>query len=551
MVRLLAGHAAAHAIARAGVSFVTGVPGESYLPIIDGLYTLGIPYVTMRHESGAGFMGIGAARASGVPGVVTVTRGPGAANVTIAVHEAYQSSTPLVVIVGQVQSRIRGWSAFQEVDFPAAFAPYAKAAWEVHRPDRVGPEVARALQEAVTGRPGPVVVSVPSDLLEAEVADPDLPGPAPVPRPALGDGEAEAIVAAAAAARRGLLFVGAGIVRAGAGNLARQLAERLGLGVVGSHGHPGVLAPDDPLYLGTSTLRPHPQTADTVAQADFILVLGDWFLEKSTLNFSRLRARLMAVAPSPEVPRAAYPHADHYVAEPVTALRQLLAIAPDEAGAGPAAPRAGVGERPPAGRASPGPDSVVPSGLDPARVVAAIAGAMGDRSGVVVTDAGAYNDWVLQHFPFGGPRRYVGPTSGSMGFGLPAALGWKRVRREDTVVVTAGDGGFLMTANELATAVRYEIPVTCVVFNNNLYGSIALNQMKAFPDHPYGVALQSPSFSRLAESFGALGFAPASEPELAEALATAIHSGRPAVIEVAVPGELLSPRLVEGDHRAI
>lgn len=545
MEPILAGHAAARALAAAGIPWVTGVSGESFLPLLDGLRNEGIPFIPVVQESGASFMAVAYARATGKPAVVAVTRGPGAANALIGIHEAAQSNAPVVLLVGQLESPIRGRRALQEMEFGAVFGTIARAVHEVTSPERVAPSIAAALREAMTGNHGPVVVSLPADHLYGAVEGyaPSLPEQQPA-WPALSTYGLVEISELITSARRGLIIAGAPFAGLQETELLAGFASATGFGVMGGHAFPDVMVHDDPHWLGCSTIRGAAALKETLQEADTILLAGHWLGDRVTQGYLPLDARIAAVTDYPAPGWDEYPQARFFPAAPQLALRQLTASASGSWWGGASERAAWVRKR--RGAAADESARVLSAAAAPeGNVVAypAVVSAVDEAlpgNVTIVSDAGSFNDWFMRYLPFRPGRRYIGPLSGSMGFGLPGGIGTALATSSPSLVL-AGDGGFAMTAMELATLARTALPVTVLVLRNGIWGSIALHQDRHFPERRFAIDLPEIDLVGLARSLGVQASRAESGESLRAALAASFASGRPGLVEVLTDGLRPSP----------
>lgn len=545
MESILAGHAAARALAEAGVPWVTGVSGESFLPLLDGLRIEGIPFIPVVQESGASFMAAAYARATGNPAVVAVTRGPGASNALIGIHEAAQSNAPVVLLVGQLESPIRGRRALQEMDFGAVFGTVAKAVHEVTSPERVAPSITAALREAVIGNPGPVVVSLPADHLYGEVAGYAVPLPEQRPAwPALSTYGLVEISELITSARRGILIAGAPFAGLHEMELLAGFANATGFGIMGGHAFPDVLVHDDPHWLGCSTIRGPQALKETLRDADTILLAGHWLGDRVTQGYLPLEARIAAIMDYPAPGWDEYPRARFFPAAPQLALRQLTASASGSWWGGAPERAAWVRERRTAAAAEA--DRILDVAREPGgeavaypAVVRAVDAAL-PAEVTIVSDAGSFNDWFMRYLPFRPGRRYIGPLSGSMGFGLPGGIG-AALATDSPSLVLVGDGGFSMTAMELATLAQLDLPVTVLVLRNRIWGSIALHQDRHFPDRRFAIDLPEIDLVGLARALGVEAGRADSAESLQDALAASFGSGRPGLVEVLTDGVRPSP----------
>lgn len=524
-------------VQRWGIRHVFCLPGESYLATLQEAGTRdGIALVSTRHEEGAGLMADAYAKASGRPGVCMVTRGPGLTHLTIALHTAQQDSTPLVVVVGQVPSDVRHREAFQEVDIVEFVKPMTKWAAELTEPQRVAELVERAFEIATTGRPGPVVLSLPEDLDRAE-APPASPG---VRRTFLPAAHPEAIDAAADLLHEypdACVIAGGGInTPATRANLI-SFATAGGFGVYAGWRRFDVFPNDNDLYLGPLPSLPG-DLYRPLREAQTIVAVGTRLGEFSTLGYTvpSREQRLIHIDVEPRSFDASFRAADSVViqAEPADALAALtgrLRLEPKDRGAD----RARYLE------------STVPVeygslAVDPAAVVRDVV-AIAPQATRVVTDAGTFAGWVGRYLQWTEPRTFFAPTAGGMGYAVPAAIGVKLEDRTRPVVAFAGDGGMAMTMSELETAVRLGLGgLVYVVFNNSCYGTIARHQEAARYDVSVGVQLGDVDFAGIAKALGATGQRIESRAHFGPAFAEALKSDRPTVLDVVLPqAPLLDP----------
>jgi len=532
-----------------GVNQVFCVPGESYLGVLDALHDVAssIRLVVNRHESGSVFMADAYARLSGQPGVAFVTRGPGASNAAIGIHNARQDSTPLVLFVGQVGTDHMGREAFQEIDYRQMFGPVAKAVEQVERTDRIAEVVARAFQCATSGRPGPVVVALPEDVLEQAAAVPDARCHQPV-QSAPSDTQIAALRGLMRQAQRPLVMLGGpGWTGAAQDNL-RRFVEANELPVVCGFRFQDRFDNDHPNYIGEAGIGINPKLAQRIRNADLLIAIGLRLGEMTTGGYTLLRV------PVPEQ-TLVHVHAGQeelgriYQAQlmicsgmPQFAAR-LAATNPIESVAWGARTRAGREEyeqwqqRPLVYRQR-------EPALDLWQVMQQLRATL-PRDAVVANGAGNFSVWLHRFFRYRAPATQIAPTSGSMGYGVPAAIGAKIAAPERTVVCVTGDGDLMMSVQELATAVQHHAGVIFLVLNNSMYGTIRLHQERRFPGRVSGTTLANPDFALLAESFGALGLRVTGTGEFAAALSEALGYTRerrlPALIELTCDPELLTP----------
>ncbi len=520
-----------------GVRRVFGVPSESFTLFMDALLDEPeIGFVAARQEGGAAFMAEAYAAASGEIGVVLGGRAVGASNLAIGVHTARENSTPMLVLVGQVDSRHRGREAFQEAALADFLRPLAKHAVEEADPRRMPETVARALRLAVTGRPGPVVLSLPEDVFAGEVDAPPA-RPARIPRPRPSAAEAGALHALIDAAERPLIIAGAGVRLSGAEERLREFAEHRGLPVVLAWRRHEVFPCDHPLYAGHLQLGAHPEIVRTVREADVLLAFGTRLGEITSQRYTAITPahRIAQIDVEPAMIGKSHPVELGVVADLGEALAALLAGGPP-----PREPSAWTRERHAAAeRAAHVPVEEHGDRVDNRQIIRMLRdGLPGDA--VITNDAGNFSGWLHAYFPFREPRTYVGAASGAMGYGLPAAVGAQLAHPGRDVVSLSGDGGFLMTVQELETAVRLRLPIVSLVFNNNMYGTIRMHQERRFPARTIGTDLGNPDLVALAESFGAFGALVTADAEFPSALRAALAQDRPSVVEIRTDPEQIS-----------
>jgi len=524
-----------------GVDTVFCVPGESYIVALDALGEARdeIRLVTCRHEGGAANMAEAYGKLTGRPGVCFVTRGPGATNASIGVHTAHQDSTPLLLLVGQVARGARGREAFQEVDVDRLFDRQSKWAAEIDDPARIPELAARAFATAVSGRPGPVVIALPADLLAetCEVAD-----AAPY-RPVQahpGRADLARLRELLDAAERPLAIAGGGGWTEQASADLRAFVEASGIPTGTSLRCQDYLDNRSPCYAGDVGLAIDPHLARRVRDADLLLAIGSRLGEATTSGYELVEAprpaqRLVHVHPGIEELGRVY-QPDLAIAsglpEFCAAARALDPVDGTRRVAWAEEAREDYlrhSEPVPA----PGPVNV-------SEVVGYLSERLPD-DGILTNGAGNFTVWAHRFYRFRRYRTQLAPTSGAMGYGVPAAVAAKVVHPERIVVCLTGDGDFLMNGQELATAVQYALPVVVVLVNNGMYGTIRMHQERSFPGRPYGTDLVNPDFVAYARAFGAHGDLVERTEDFPGAFERALASGRPALIELRVDPEAITP----------
>ncbi|HEY7381335.1 MAG TPA: thiamine pyrophosphate-binding protein [Gaiella sp.] len=530
-----------------GVDLVFGVPGESYIAVLDALLDAPIRYVTCRHEVGAANMAEAYGKLTGRPGVCMVTRGPGATHASCGIHTADQDSTPLVLLVGQVPRAMRGRDAFQELDYPSVFGTMTNWTAEAGSADDLAPAVAHAFRASVAGRPGPVVLALPEDVL-AEESGAATVVPEEVQREAPGADDLARLRELLAAAERPLVIVGEGGWSASASDDVLAFAEASGLPVAASFRCQDYVDNHAPVYCGPLTLGGDPKLLQRVRDADLVLALGGRLGDITTQGYTLLEAprprqALVHVHPDADELGSVYQPALGIASglpEAAAALRALEPVASrwrEWTEAARADYVANLRHRP------------LPGDLDMGEVMAELRAALPEDA-VLASGAGNFTVWAHRFYEF---RRYgtqLAPASGAMGYGLPAAIAAKIVHPERIAVCLAGDGDFLMTGQELVTAVQEDAPVVVLVVDNRMLGTIRMHQERHFPGRVSGTDLVSPDFAALARAYGGHGERVERTADFAGALERALASGLPSVLHLIVDPEAITPRHTLSEIRA-
>jgi acetolactate synthase I/II/III large subunit len=540
-----------------GIEAAFCVPGESFLAVLDALHDGPTRLITCRHESAAANMAVAYGKLTGRPGVCLVTRGPGATQASVGVHTAAQDSAPMLLLVGQVGRGVRGREAFQELDVPAVFGPMAKWAAEADDPARLPELLARAFQVAVSGRPGPVVLALPEDVLVASARVADARPVRPVV-PAAAPADLARLRELLGGARRPLVVAGGPGWTGAAATGLRAVAEASRLPVAVSFRSQDVLDNRSPSYVGDLGVSPNPALAERVRAADLIVALGPRLGEITTGAYRLLEApvprqRLVHVHPGlAELGRVYRPDlaVNAAVGSFVAAWRSVPPVRGDAWAAWTEAARTNylAWVRPwpnPGGAPGNAPGNApggAPGKVDLGQVMAALRERLPDDA-VVASGAGNFTGWVHRFFQFRRLGTQVAPKSGAMGFGLPAALAAKVVHPGRPVVAVAGDGDFLMTGQELATAVQHRLDVVVLVANNGMYGTIRMHQERTYPGRVIATDLQNPDFAALAEAYGAHGETVTDTDAFPAALERALTAGRPALLDLQVDPEAIAPGL--------
>ena len=525
-----------------GVERVFCVPGESYLAALDGLYDSGIETVIGRQEGGVAMMAEAHGKLTGAPGIAFVTRGPGATNASAGVHVASQDSTPMILFIGQVASDQKDREAFQEIDYGQMFGSIAKWVAQIDRTDRIVEYVSRAFHIAQSGRPGPVVLALPEDMLSAFSEGGDAPKAHGVALAASG-ADAIKIAARLQAAERPLVIVGGGVWSAKAAADMARFATRFELPVGTAFRRQDYFDNRHPHYAGDVGIGINPALADKVKQADVILALGTRLGEITSggyglFDIPKPKQRLIHVYPDATELGRIY-HADQSVAcSPVDMARALAGLEPDD---------------------DPLRDSTWRQGLHQAYCAwGAPQHSVGDvkmeqiighvnqvlpETAIVTNGAGNYAAWLHRYFDYKTYGSQLAPTSGSMGYGLPAAVAAKLAHRNRDVICFAGDGCFQMTMQEFGTAAQYGANIVVIISNNGIYGTIRMHQEQHYPGRVSGTVMHNPKFAALAQSYGGHGEVVRKTDEFPAAFERARTSNLPAIIELITDPRALSSRL--------
>ncbi|WP_243633227.1 thiamine pyrophosphate-dependent enzyme [Paenibacillus xerothermodurans] len=595
MAKMTAAEAIVEVIAREGCEKAFCVPGESYLSVLNALY--GHPQIELisgRHEGGVSFMAEGYAKASGKVGVCFATRGPGATNLSIGLHTAQQDSTPLVAFIGQVERSFRGREGFQEIDMAEYFSHLVKWTVELNDAHRAAELVQRAFHIARSGRPGPVLISLPQDVL-SEVADMEfhesemLTKPRPDPTAVV---KARQILRDA---KRAVIIAGGGVTATKSAAELVRLSEQLQVPVITAFRRFDAFPNQHPYYIGQLGVGAAAYLVQCVQNADVVLAIGTRFSQITTQNYTLLspKTKLIHVDISADELNKVYRPALGIVADAKHFILDLLAAMETQALGG-ETPRVNVDVASAGGTLGStnavgvaGVTNTAEGAVDAARAVrsagdanstgavvdaggiyhaaerqafireqrakyeqfsavrstsgdqyVSLEGVMGDlmshlpSNSIFTTDAGNFYGWMAKHYRFVEEGTFVGPTSGAMGYALPAAIGAKVAHPDRIVVAYAGDGGFMMTVQELETAVRNNIPVLAIVANNNMYGTIRMHQERHFPERVIATELSNPNFAELIINMGGHGELVEKNEDFVPALKRALSSNKPALIEV-------------------
>ncbi|MFZ1106505.1 MAG: thiamine pyrophosphate-binding protein [Hyphomicrobiaceae bacterium] len=524
-----------------GVTAAFTVPGESFLAALDGLHDSNrIKTVICRQEGGASMMAEAWGKITGEPGVCFVTRGPGAANAMAGLHVAQQDSTPMVTFIGLPALGHEDREAFQEIEVKQLFSSFVKWATVIRQTERIPEYVSHAFHMARSGRPGPVVLGLPEDMLAAECEAVDArPARLPGAEPAAAD--MDLLAARLAIAQRPAMIVGGPGWSREVQKAVEAFADRFDLAVAPAFRYQDYIDNRHRCHVGCAGIGIDVGLANAIKSADLLIVVGARLGEMTTSQYTLLdvpnpRQFLVHVHPSPTELGSVY-RADLPIATTAAAFAEALARLEPPAGIAWSSLRAEL-------RASyersltPIP---LPGNVKLAEVVRTLS-RMLPEDGILTNGAGNFAAFVHRYFEYKGYRTQLAPTSGSMGYGLPAAIAAKLAHPERAVVNVQGDGDFLMTGQELATAVQYGLNIVTVIANNGVYGTIRMHQEREYPGRVIATTLVNPDFAAYARSFGAEAATIEATADFAPAFARALTAGKPTVIELKTDPEAISVR---------
>ncbi|HEX3427242.1 MAG TPA: thiamine pyrophosphate-dependent enzyme [Candidatus Limnocylindrales bacterium] len=543
------GRFVADALRAAGVRFAFTVPGESFLGLLEGLQAAGIRVVATRHEGAAAFMAEAHGQLTGRPAAAIGTRAVGAANLAIGIHTARQDSSPMFAIVGQVERGFTGREAFQEIDQAATIGGLASHAVEIRDIADVPSALGDAVRAVVSGRPGPALIAIPEDLLDEELPagtalDTSRTAPS---RPEPDD--VRTVLHVLANAQRPVILAGGGVLRARTSSDLIKLAELLRVPVIAGWRRGDVVSNDHPLYLGMTGYGSPATVRERLEQADALLVIGCRLSEITSFGY-RVPADGQAwihvdVEPLEDRPGLPQPKlrirsdARAFLKAAVTRLQEgvLDAASADARQAANEADRATW-----EAATTVDDDAWQGPGVHPAQAIATLRRILPDDA-IIATDAGNFGLWVARHFRFRRPGTFLGPTSGAMGYGLPAAIAAALVHRDRPVVAIAGDGGFAMTMAELETAVREKVRVIAIVFDNERYGTIRMYQDRRVGGDGNAIAtdLGPVDFAAIGRACGARGIRVETNAAFEQAVRQALANDKPTVIQAALDRGWVSP----------
>ncbi|MGC1573127.1 MAG: thiamine pyrophosphate-binding protein [Pseudolabrys sp.] len=531
-----------------GVRHAFCVPGESYLAALDAFYDSDIQLTVCRHESTAAIMAEAVGKITGQPGICFVTRGPGATNASAGIHIARQDSSPMIMFVGQVGREMRDREAFQELDYRAVFGTMAKWATEIDDPSRIPEIVSRAFHTACNGRPGPVVIALPEDMLRDRVSVADAAAFAPVENWPGAD-DINRLQKLLGEAKRPVVLIGGSRWTEQASAALMRFAERFALPVATTFRRGHLFDAMHRCYAGDFGIGPNPKLLARVKGADLVLLIGGRFGEMPSQSYSVFdipepQTKLVHVHPGAEELGRVY-HAHLAInAAPTAFCAALENMQPPKEIAW-----RGESDTAHADYLAWGEKATsVPGAVNLGEIMVWLRENL-PADAIVTQGAGNFSGWVHRFYrvrKFGG---LVGATSGSMGYGLPAALAMQTLYRDRTVVCVAGDGDFLMTGQDFATAVQYELPVIVLVADNGIYGTIRMHQERDYPSRVIATNLRNPDFAAYALAFGGYGALVEKSADFPAAFAAARASGKPSILHLKIDPEAITPTATLTDIR--
>jgi len=521
-----------------GVRHVFCVPGESYLAVLDAFCDSDLAVTVCRQEGGACMMAEAIGKVTGRPGVCFVTRGPGATNASHGIHIARQDSTPLVMFVGQVARDMREREAFQELDYRAVFGSMTKWSTEIDDPARVPEIVSRAFYTAANGRPGPVVVAIPEDMLIERVAVPDAP-PFALIETSPGAADMQKFAALLAAAHRPIILLGGSRWSQAASDAVGRFAQKYSLPVCTTFRRAHLFDALNPCYAGDLGIGPNPKLIERIKSADLVIVVGGRVGELPSQSYTlfdipRPQTTFVHVHPgAEELGRVYSPQlAIHSTPTAFAAALESLDLPQTLRGQGEAAHADWLQwtETP----------TEQPGSVNFGAVLVWLRETL-PLDAIICNGAGNYAAWIHRFFRMRRFGQHVAPASGSMGYGVPAAVAMKRLYPDRPVICIAGDGDFLMNGQEFATAVQYDLPFVIIIVDNGMYGTIRMHQEREYPGRISATDLRNPDFPAYARAFGGFGASVERTEDFPAAFKQAQASGKPAIIRLKIDPEAITP----------
>jgi acetolactate synthase-1/2/3 large subunit len=523
-----------------GVERVFCVPGESYLPALDGLYKSNIKTVVGRQEGGVAMMAEASGKLTGRPGIAFVTRGPGATNASAGIHIAFQDSTPMILFVGQVDSSQRDREAFQEVDYRKMFSPLAKWVAEIDNIERLPEYISRAFSVALSGRPGPVILSLPENILFAKANVPDAPKVNP-PKQMVSKEDVMEVIGKLKRAKTPFIIVGGSGWSSDAARNLGKFAKSLGIPVGTSFRCQDYLDNRHPNYVGDVGIGINPALLSRIKLSDCVLVLNARLGEMTTGGYSmfdipKTKQYLIHIHPDPNELGRVYQPDIGLACNSAEFVKKAVSISKEYQNKSPTKERESyeAWQKP----------LTTPGNVKMEVIVKKLSDTMPEKT-IITNGAGNYNGWLHRYFKYKGWRTQVGSTSGSMGYGLPAAVAAKIMYPDKEVICLSGDGCFQMTMQEFGTACQYGLNIIVIISNNSVYGTIRMHQEREFPGRPSGISLVNPNFAELAKSYGGYGEVVLKTDQFSNALERARKSNKPAILDLRTDPKAINPQTLE------
>ena len=539
----------ADALVGHGVEYAFGVPGESFLPVLDGIHDVRdkLKFIICRQEGGASYMADAYGKLTGKPGVLFVTRGPGATNGAVGVHTAFQDSTPLVMFIGQVGNEMVEREAFQEIDYRRMYGPMSKWVAQIDRTERIPEYVSHAFHTAMAGRPGPVVLALPEDMLFSEAAVADVPHYKTV-RASPAASDMQEIGRLLAKAERPFVILGGFGWTREAVQAIRAFLEKNNLTAGASFRCQDLLDNRSPSYAGHVGIGIDPNLARCIKEADLVVAIGARLGEMTSSGYTLFdvpvtKQALVHVHSGAEELGRVYQGAvlvNSGYPQFVEAFCQLKLDGAKWRAGTEAARKSYLAYIEP---------KLLPGKLQYGDIVKGLRETL-PADAIICNGAGNFATWVHRYYQYRDFRTQLAPTNGSMGYGVPAAIAAKIAEPHRTVIAFAGDGDFLMNGQELATAMQYGANVIVIVVNNGMYGTIRMHQEREYPARVSGTELRNPDFAALARAYGAHGEMVDTTEAFAPAMARALAAGKPALIELRLDPEAITPAITLSALRA-
>ncbi len=537
----LGGHILVDQLVAHGVRHVFCVPGESYLAVLDGLHDVAISVTVCRQEGGAAMMADAHGKLTGQPGICMVTRAPGASNAMAGIHIAHQDSTPLIMFVGQIDRGMRERDAFQEMDYRAVFGTQTKWVTEIDQIERIPEIVSRAFHIATSGRPGPVVIALPEDMLTEYASVADAPH-YQVVETSPTQAQLTQLAEQLAQAKQPIAILGGSRWNAQAIEQFADFAKRHQLPVTVQFRRQMLFPANHSNFVGDLGLGSNPALIQYIRDADLILLVGGRMSEIASQSYTLLdipvpQQKLVHIHPDSAELNRVYRANLAINVSPIAFADAVAHVKPSHtpawAAAGQALHDSYLNWRDSSRIQHPG-------ALQMGQVMSYLEAHLPEDA-IVCNGAGNYATWVHRFHQFKHFGTQLAPTSGSMGYGLPAAVGAKRIHPEKAVICFAGDGCFMMHGQEFATAVQYQLPIIVILIDNGMYGTIRMHQERHYPARISATALQNPDFAAYAQAFGGHGERVQTTEQFGPAYERAVASGKPAIVHCLIDPETISP----------